>query len=150
MTSMRFVSPERWWRAGLSAVAGALFGWYVASRSASLAAIIVGTVVFAGSAYLAILISRSHLDVGDEGLSDHRALRVVQLSWHQIGEFEVERPSGPWGGFCVIAVCHDGSRVDLLSTRAYSRLPSARHLDELYRICWTLDEAASSQRRDRE
>jgi hypothetical protein len=30
-------------------------------------------------------------------------------------------------------------------TRAYSRLPSAQHLDELTRICWTLEEAATKR-----
>jgi hypothetical protein len=28
---------------------------------------------------------------------------------------------------------------------AYSRVPSARHVDELYRICWTLEEDAAQR-----
>jgi hypothetical protein len=87
-----------------------------------------------------------HLDITDQGLTDRRTFRVVRLPWDDIVGFSVGRPGGPWGGFCVIAICQDRSKVDLLSTRAYSRLPSARHLDELHRIRWTLEEAASSRR----
>ena len=127
-------------------LAGAVAGWYVASRSSSSIALAVGCVIGAVSLWVAVLIARSHLDVSDEGLTDHRTFRVVRLPWHDVAEFTVERPAGPWGGFCVIAVCRDLSSVDLLSTRAYSRLPSERHMDELHRICWTLDEAARSRR----
>jgi hypothetical protein len=104
--------------------------------------------VGAGSLCPAVLIIRSHLAVGDEGLTDRRAFRVVRLSWTEIAEFSVDRPGGLWGGFCVIATRPDGSTVDLLSTRAYSRIPPARHLDEVYRICWSLEEAAASRRHD--
>lgn len=99
-------------------------------------------VAIAVGAWLAITITRAHLAVDDRGLADHRLIRVVQIPWQSVAGFEVCRPSGPWGGYCVAAICADGSTVDLLSTRAYSRLPSARHLNELHRICWTLDEAA--------
>lgn len=64
------------------------------------------------------------------------------MPWPQITAFEVERPKALWGGFCVTALCRDGTTIDLMSTRAYSRVPSARHLDELRRICWSLEEAA--------
>jgi hypothetical protein len=59
-----------------------------------------------------------------------------------IAGFQVNRPSALWGGFCITAVRHDGATIDLMSTRAYSRVPSTRHLDELQRICWSLEEAA--------
>lgn len=145
MTSMRIVSPERSWRAGASVVAGAVAGWYVASRSPSATALAMGFAVVAASVFLAGLIARSHLEVTDQGLTDRRTFRIVRLPWDDIVEFGVGRPGGPWGGFCVIAICRDRSSVDLLSTRAYSRLPSAHHLDELHRICWTLEERAASR-----
>jgi len=144
----RYASPERRWRAGLTVVAAACLGWYLSSRLASLAGIVAGSALGAGSLCLAAPIIRSHLAVNGGGLTDRRAFRVVRLSWSEIAEFRVDRPGGLWGGFCVVATRHDGSAVDLLSTRAYSRIPSARHLDEVYRICWSLEEAAASRRHD--
>jgi hypothetical protein len=91
---------------------------------------------------LAAGIMRTRLMVADDGLADHRIFRVIRLRWEEIAGFEVGRPNGLWGGFCVTAVCRNGTTVDLMSTRAYSRVPSARHFDELYRISWTLEEAA--------
>jgi hypothetical protein len=44
----------------------------------------------------------------------------------------------------VTANCRDGRAVDLLSTRAYSRIRSAWQLDELQRIMWSLDNAAAA------
>jgi hypothetical protein len=127
-------------------LAGICLAWYISSRGSSSAGTIVGSVVGIGSVCIAILVVRSHLAVTDEGLVDCRAFRVSRLSWADIVEFGVDRPGGPWGGFCITATRHDGSTVDLLSTRAYSRIPSERHLDELYRMCWTLAEAASARR----
>jgi Bacterial PH domain len=95
--------------------------------------------------WLALLILRTHLSIGAEGLADHRLFRVVRVPWPAIAGFEVSRPRGLWGGYCVSAVCSDGETVDLMSTRAYSRVPSARHVDELHRICWTLEETARRQ-----
>jgi hypothetical protein len=97
--------------------------------------------------WLAALIWRTHLSVGGDGLTDRRMFRVVRVRWQEIDRFEVRRPGALWGGYCVSAVRIDGPPIDLLSTRAYSLLPSARYLDELHRICWTLEEAAP--RRDR-
>lgn len=85
----------------------------------------------------------------NEALTDVRAIRVVRVGWDRVAAFSVERPGGPWGGYCVVADCHDGSRVDFLSTRAYSRSWSARHLDELQRLCWTLDERLTAIQRGR-
>jgi hypothetical protein len=78
-----------------------------------------------------------------DGLADYRMFRVVRVPWQQNSEFEVDRPQGIWGGFCISVIRRDGTTVDLMSTRAYSRVPSAWHLDELQRICWTLEEAAA-------
>ncbi len=94
---------------------------------------------------LAVQIMRAHLTVNDEGLADHRVLRVVPVPWALVTGFKVGRPGAWWGGFCVIADCRGGATVDLMSTRAYSRLPSSRHLDELQRICWSLEEAAEKR-----
>jgi len=91
---------------------------------------------------LAGLIMRTRLVLTKEGLADHRIFRVIKIPWEEVTGFEINRPSGPWGGFCVVALCRSGTTVDLMATRAYSRIPSARHIDELYRISWTLEHAA--------
>jgi hypothetical protein len=154
---MRIASPERRWRAATAVVAAGVAGWVVSASirlgfrpgtsprlplSARIGVIGIAVALGAG---LAILIWRTHLNVTDDGLADHRMVRVVRVPWRVIAQFEVRRPAGPWGGYCVSAVCHDGAVIDFMSTRAYSRLPSARHLDELHQICWTLDEAASQR-----
>jgi hypothetical protein len=154
---IRIASPERWWRAATAPVIAAGAGWF-AARSVRLGtrpgnapglptayAIVLTGLAVAVGLLLAVLIMRSHLSVGDDGVADYRMLRVVKVPWHEITGFEVSRPRGPWGGYCVSAVRGDGERIDLLSTRAYSRIPSARHVDELHRICWTLEEAAARQ-----
>jgi hypothetical protein len=91
---------------------------------------------------LAGLIVRTRLVLSNGGLADHRIFRVIETPWQEITGFEVNRPQGLWGGLCVAAVLRDGTTADLLATRAYSRIPSARHVDELYRISWTLEQAA--------
>ena len=58
---------------------------------------------------LAGLIMRTRLVVTSEGLADHRIFRVIHIPWEQITGFEIVRPSGPWGGFCVVAVSRNGS-----------------------------------------
>jgi hypothetical protein len=153
----RITSPERWWRAAAAPVIAAGAGWVVAgsirlgsrpgtSPGLPLAdrTLLTGLAVAAGL-WLGVLISRTHLLVADEGLADHRVFRVVRVPWPVIARFEVSRPRALWGGYCVSAVCGDGEAIDLMSTRAYSRVPSARHLDELHRICWTLEEAAAQR-----
>jgi hypothetical protein len=143
---MRITSPERWWRAATAPLIAGLLGWAGPPRAVPLTVrIIVACLAVAVGLYLAALIMRTHLTVGIEGLADYRVFRVVRVPWQQISGFDVGRPGALWGGFCVTAVCRDGTTVDLMSTRAYSRIPSARHLDELYRICWTLEEAATNQ-----
>jgi hypothetical protein len=155
--SMRIASPERWWRAAAAPLIAGSIGWAVsgsfrlrlrASTSPELpltARIIVSCIAVAVGLGLAVLIMRTHLTVSDKGLADHRMFRVVRVPWQLIAGFEVNRPGALWGGFCVTAACRDGVTIDLMSTRAYSRVPSARHLDELQRICWSLEEAAKQQ-----
>jgi hypothetical protein len=157
---MRIASPERRWRAGAAPLIAGLIGWIVAGSvqlpdragpevSLPLIVRIIVTSVAVGiGAWLGARILRSYLSVSDEGLADHRLFRVVRVPWQRIASFEVGRPGWMWGGFCVTANCRDGRAVDLLSTRAYSRLPSAWHLDELQRIMWSLDEAAAAHDQD--
>ena len=68
----RYASPERRWRAGLTVVAAACLGWYLSSRLASLAGIVAGSALGAGSLCLAAPIIRSHLAVNSEGASKKR------------------------------------------------------------------------------
>jgi hypothetical protein len=150
---MRIASPERWWRAALAPLVAGWAGWYLAgafrlglsagtSRALPVPArIAVTCAAFAAGAVLAVLTARAHLLVDGEGLADHRIFTVRRVPWQQITGFEVGRPGALWGGFCVIAVRRDGSTLDLMSTRAYTRIPSARHIDELQRICWSLEAA---------
>jgi len=147
-------SPERPWRAAAAPLLAAVIGWILAdgwhlglrpgaSPGLPLAArITVICGAFAIGLGVAVLIMRTHLVVGTGGLADHRIFRVVRIPWEDIAAFEIDRPKGLWGGFCVTAVLRNGATVDLMSTRAYSRIPSGRHVDELYRISWTLDRAA--------
>jgi len=151
---LRFASPERRWRAASAPLIAALVGWLASgsirlSRGAAppLVLPLTGRVVFtcvavtAGTA-VAVLIMRTHLSVAPEGLADHRLFRTVCVPWPLITGFDIGRPGGPWGGMCLRAVCRDDETVDLLSTRAYSRVPSAWHLDQLERIRWSLEDAA--------
>jgi Bacterial PH domain len=146
-------SPERRWRAATAPLIAAVVGWILAdsfhlgrpgtSPGLSLAAKVVVTCGAAAIGLgIACLIMRTRLLITAEGLADYRAFRVIRIPWEEIARFEINRPSALWGGFCVTAVSPDGTTIDLMSTRAYSRIPSARHVDELYRISWTLEEAA--------
>jgi hypothetical protein len=86
--------------------------------------------------------------IGRTRLSTFRIVSP-ERSWRAASMvLRVARPGGLWGGFCVVADCRDGAHVDLLSTRAYSRAPSSRHLDELQRICWTLEERLATRGED--
>jgi hypothetical protein len=128
----------------------AWFGWRAFHYAGPIryAGPVTGCLVPACMLSVAALIMRSCLIVTDEGLIDRRAVRTVRVPWQQIAEFRVERPGGPWGGFCVVAACRDGAQIDLLSMRAYSRAPSSRHLDELHRICWTLEDCLATRGQD--
>jgi len=146
-------SPERRWRAATAPLIAGVIGWVLAesfrlgapgtSRGlppTTIFIVICGAVVIGLG--LAVLIMRTRLVVAAEGLADHRVLRVIRIPWEEIAAFDIRRPHGLWGGFCVTIISPDGTTIDLMSTRAYSRIPSARHVDELYRISWTLEQAA--------
>ncbi|MHB1430584.1 MAG: hypothetical protein ACYCVZ_00490 [Streptosporangiaceae bacterium] len=142
MPIIEFVSPERYWRAGSVVLVAVLLGWRAAAYAGPDRAamsllgglIAVVTLGFVGPAL------RARFVATDAMLIDRRAFRTVRLAWDQVAEFEVRRPGGIWGGYCVVAECRNGRQVDFLATMAFSRAPSARHLDELHRLCWTLED----------
>jgi hypothetical protein len=136
LSTFRFVSPERRWRAAFMVVPAAWFGWRAFLYISPLA----GGLIAAGLLSLGVPIMRTCLIVTDEALIDRRAVRTIRVPWHRIAGFSVQRPGWLWGGFCVAAECKDGARIDLLSTRAYTRAASSHHLDELQRLCWTLED----------
>jgi hypothetical protein len=142
VTPFRFVSPERRWRSGVLVLLAAWFGWrsFRYAGQPSYAGPVIGCALMAFFLATAVLAMRSCLVVTDDGLADQRALRTVRIGWPEVSAFRVSRPGALWGGYCVVVDCKDGRHVDLLSTRAYSRAASSRHLDELYRLCWTLEE----------
>jgi PH (Pleckstrin Homology) domain-containing protein len=142
MPAFRFVSPERRWRAASLVMLAALFSWRAFRYAGPGRQLAVVAAYLLPACLLAcvLLVMRTCLVVGDDTVTDRRALRVVRLPWSEITGFRVARPGWMWGGFCVVAECRGGTEVDLLATRAYSRAPSARHLDELHRLCWTLEE----------
>jgi hypothetical protein len=143
---MSIASPERWWRAVTAPLIALWAGWVVSGSvhvthgpGPPIVRIVVSCAAAAAGLWPAFLVTRTRLTVSDHGLADHRMFRVVGLTWEQVEGFEVGRPGALWGGYCVIALCRDGTNLDLLSTRAYSRVPAARHLDEVHRISWTLE-----------
>ncbi len=147
MPTFRIVSPERRWRAGALVLLAALVAWRVFSYAGPDhdAGRVLGSLVAGSLLVWVIPVMRTCLIVTDAGLTDHRALRSVQVPWTQIARLRVARPNGPWGGFCVVVTCRDGTLIDLLLTRAYSRVPFSAHLDEVQRICWTLEERLATR-----
>jgi hypothetical protein len=136
-------SPERRWRVALCGLAtlGAVLQLVVPHRSAleDLAGVALA-VVFVTLGWRSSL-TRTTADSGF--LTDHRAFRTRQIEWPQVLDLVVGRPGGLWGGYCIRAVLRDGGELDLLSTRAYSLLPSRVNYDEIHRMIWTLQEARS-------
>jgi hypothetical protein len=114
--------------------------WYFAVRHTSVAGVVVGCVLAIGLLAAAWGALRARLVVDSGGLTDYRAVRTVRVRWEDITGFEVARPAGPWGGFCVCAIQRAGGKVDLLATRGYSLLPSRSGYDEVHRMMWTLNE----------
>jgi hypothetical protein len=133
-------SPERSWRAVTYAVLALLAAWYFAVRHGSVAGVIAGCVLAATLLAAAWRVLRARVVADSQGLTDYRAVRTVRVRWADVAGFDVARPGGPWGGFCVRAIQHAGQPVDLLATRGYSLLPSRASYDEVHRMMWTLDE----------
>ena len=111
MPSMRFVSPERWWRAVAAPLVAGWLGYGLSRSGAGVVGIILCWLVVAAGLCLAVLVMRTHLTVSDMGLADHRIFRVVRVPWRQIAGFEVNRPGSVWGGYCVTVACRDGGRL---------------------------------------
>jgi hypothetical protein len=147
VTTFRIISPERRWRATSLVLLAAWVIWRTVRYAGPphLAGLIVGSLVAAALLGFVVPVMRTCLIVSDEDLTDRRAVRKVRVAWRQVAGFHVARPGALWGGFCVVADCRDGTHVDFLSVRAYSRAPSSRHLDELQRICWTLEERLATR-----
>jgi hypothetical protein len=81
-----------------------LAAWYFAVRHRSVAGVIVGCVLAIALLAAAWCVRRTRLVVDSDGLTDYRAVRIVRVRWEDITGFEVARPAGPWGGFCVRAI----------------------------------------------
>ena len=60
---------------------------------------------------------QARLVVDSGGLTDYRAVCTVRVRWEDVAGFEVIRPAGPWGGFCVRVIQTAGKPADLLATR---------------------------------
>jgi hypothetical protein len=133
-------SPERKWRVWFCLVAASGIVLDVVLHSQSVLEVGVGLVLAAGLAVLASRISKTCLVADAQGLTDVGVVRRRQVPWTLIAKLEVGRPGALWGGYCIKARLLDGGEVDLLSTRAYSMLPSRVDYDELHRVVWTLDE----------
>jgi hypothetical protein len=116
-------SLERRWRVVAYVALALLAVWYFAVRHASVAGVVIGcglAVVLLAATWIVL---RARLVVDSGGLTDYRALRAVRVRWEDVADFEVARPAGPWGGFCVRVTQRVGKPVDLLATRGYSLLP---------------------------
>jgi hypothetical protein len=155
--SIRIASPERKMRVVATPLAFGIIGWALAAsihlgirpaESPGLGLevkVIITTAAVAIGSWLGQRILRTHLIVSDDGITDVRIFTSVNISWNEASEFDIGRPGGLHGGLCVIVTRPDGATIDLLSTRAYSIIPSARHVDELHRIVWTLQESAETR-----
>lgn len=133
-------SPERAWRVAVCVLLALVAAWQFAIRTGSGAGIALGCLLATALLATAWRVWRTRLVADSRGLTDFRATRAVRVRWEEIAGFEVVRPAGPWGGFCVRAVRRAGRPVDLFGTRGYSLLPSLRVYNEVYRMMWTLED----------
>lgn len=137
---MAFCSPERSWRVAACVLLATGALWQFAVRDGSAAGIVLGCILAAGLLVAGWRVSRSRLVADTRGMTDYRLIRIVRVSWDDVAGFEVARPGGPWGGFCVRVTRRAGGTVDLLSTRGYALVPSAASYDEIHRMMWTLED----------
>jgi hypothetical protein len=97
VASMRVASPERWWRAATAPLVAGLTGWFLSGSLRlghmpgnpprglpPLAQIIVTCLAVAVGLCLAVLIMRTHLTVGDEGLALFWVFRDVAGPGHSL------------------------------------------------------------------
>lgn len=109
-------------------------------RDGSAAGVAVGCALAIALLAAAWRVLQARLVVDSGGLTDYRVVCTVRVRWEDVAGFEVIRPAGPWGGFCVRVIQTAGKPVDLLATRGYSLLPSRSGYDEVHRMMWTLAE----------
>lgn len=114
--------------------------WQFIVRDRSVSGVIVGCVLAAAMLTVTWRAHRARLVVDAPGLTDFRVVRSVRVDWSDVAGFEVARPAGPWGGFCVRAVRRADKPVDLFATRGYPLLPSQSGYNEVHRMMWTLSE----------
>jgi hypothetical protein len=78
---------------------------------------------------------------------DHRGgvdvagLRRMTFGWEQVADLYVGRPPGLLYGYCIVLSRKNGSERALLGTRVYSRLPSAKHHQELMSLAEKLRDS---------
>jgi hypothetical protein len=123
-----------------------LAAWYFAVRDGSAAGVAVGCALAIALLAAAWRVLQARLVVDSGGLTDYRAVWTVRVRWEDVAGFEVTRPAGPWGGFCVRVIQTAGKPVDLLATRGYSLVPSRSGYDEVHRMMWTLAELRPGDR----
>lgn len=133
-------SPERSWRGAGCVLVAVGAAWQSAVHDRSAVGLAVSAVFTAVLLAVAWRLHRSRLVVDSRGLTDYRVIRTVRVSWDDVASFEVGRPDGPWGGFCVRVVRRTGKPVDLLATQGYALFPSRSGYDEVHRMMWTLEE----------
>lgn len=142
-------SPERSWRTAIYALLALSAVWQFIVRDGSVTGVIVGCVLAPAMLMVAWRAHRARLVADASGLTDYRMVRSVRVDWSDVVGFEVARPAGPWGGFCVRAVRRADKPVDLFATRGYSLLPSRSGYDEVHRMMWTLSELRPTDPGDR-
>lgn len=114
--------------------------WQSVVHGGSAAGLSISSIFAVALLAVAWRVQRTRLVVDSLGLTDYRVIRTVRVGWEDVASFEVGRPGGPWGGFCVRAVRRAGTPVDLFGTRGYALLPSRSGYDEVHRMMWTLEE----------
>jgi hypothetical protein len=119
---------------------------YFAVRDGSAAGVAVGCALAIALLAAAWRVLQARLVVDSGGLTDYYAVWTEWVRWEDVADFEVTRPAGPWGGFCVRVIQTAGKPVDLLATRADSLLPSRSSYDEVHRMMWTLAELRPGDR----
>ena len=153
---LSLASPERGYRVAFWLALAVLFGVGAAWPGAALWPLPILRAVYPGVRVLLAVVALLALVTGrlswrawviadSEGVLDVGPLRRRRLAWPAISGFDVDRPGGLWGGYCVRALREDGGHVDLLGLRAYVRVPSVRHFDELHRLAWLLDGVRAAQ-----
>ncbi len=136
----RFRSPERPYRVALFLVLAVVSGTQAARAGGGIQAVLIAAagLLFAVLAWRA---AKVEIVSTESALEDVRLFKRKAYDWAQISSLEIGRPSGPWGGHCLMAVLTDGQEVPLLGYRVYALLPAKSHLERLQK---TLTEVRNS------